>query len=180
MNLIPVSVPSQRESFQDIPACQAAASVSGKATGRPTRQNAKADLPTTKQPITPPPLNESLERFCLSFSCMSNPFRSLSATTQIPHDIALSPQPQNDPEKGGIALNHPIDGRHRDGSQSRLRLDGQFIGSVALTVDRTLSQPSHLFNGIEVSAVGRPMKIAGGDFDADCTEWFFRPLCLMG
>jgi hypothetical protein len=36
----------------------------------------------------------------------------------------------------GIASSHPVDGLHSDGSQSGLRLDGQFIGSVALsTVD---------------------------------------------
>jgi hypothetical protein len=47
-----------------------------------------------------------------------------------------------------------------DGSQSSLRLDREFLVSVALfTVDRTLSHPPHLFNGIEVSAIGRTMKI---------------------
>jgi hypothetical protein len=81
---------------------------------------------------------------------------------------------------GGIALNHLFDGRHRDRSQSRLRLDGQFIGSVALfTIGRTLSHHPHLFNGIEVSAVGRPTKKGAGRFDADYIMCFFRLLCLM-
>jgi hypothetical protein len=49
---------------------------------------------------------------------------------------ALSPQNQNGAETDGIALKHPADGLHRDGSQSRLRLDGEFLRSVALfTVD---------------------------------------------
>jgi hypothetical protein len=58
-----------------------------------------------------------------------------------------------------------------------LRLDGEFLGSVALfTVDRTLYHPPHLFNGIEVSAIRRPMKSGAGDCDADCIECLF---CLM-
>jgi hypothetical protein len=41
-----------------------------------------------------------------------------------------------------------------------LRLDGEFLGSVALvTIDQTLSHPPHLFNGIPVRAIGPPMKI---------------------
>jgi hypothetical protein len=139
----------------------------------------------------PAAFDESLKRFCLSFSCISHPLWSLSATTQVPHDIAASIQPkraiqalstqrQNGTETGGRYPNHPIDELNCDGSQSRFRLDGEFLGSVALfTVDRTLSHPPHLFNGIEVSAVGRPLAIGAGDCDADCIECFFRLLCSM-
>jgi hypothetical protein len=59
-------------------------------------------------------------------------------------------------------------------------LDGEFLGSVALfTVDRTLSRPPHLFNGIEVRVIGRPMKSGAGDCNADSIEWFLRLLCSM-
>jgi hypothetical protein len=87
------------------------------------------------------PFDKYLERFCLGFPCMDSHLRSLSATTRIPSDIAvsiqaLSPQRQNRTETGGIVLNYPVDGRHRDGNQSRLCLDGEFLGSVALfTID---------------------------------------------
>jgi hypothetical protein len=60
---------------------------------------------------------------------------------QIPHDTAmamkaLSHQNQNGAEMDGIALSHPVDGLNCDGSQSRLRLDGEFLGSIALfTID---------------------------------------------
>jgi hypothetical protein len=112
---------------------------------------------------------------------MSNPLRSLDATTQIHQDIAasiqaLSPQHQKGAETGGIAPNHHVDELHSDGSQSRLRLDGAFLASVALlTVDRTLSDPPDLFKGIEVSAIGRPIKTGAGDY----IECFFRLLCSM-
>jgi hypothetical protein len=60
----------------------------------------------------------------------------------------------------GIALNYLGEGRICDGSQSRLRLDGEFLGSAALfTVDRTLSHPPRPFNGIEVNTLGQSMKI---------------------
>jgi hypothetical protein len=42
-----VPVPSERQSSRDVPASQLAASGSGKATERPTRQNPEADLPRT-------------------------------------------------------------------------------------------------------------------------------------
>jgi hypothetical protein len=95
---------------------------------------------------------------------------------------ALSLQHQNGAQTGGRAPNHPIDRLHSDGSPNSFRLDGQFLASVALfTIDRTLSHPPHLFNGIEVSAIDWPMKIGAGDCDCDpdCIEGFFRLLCSM-
>jgi hypothetical protein len=91
MKVIHSCIPSEWESFQSIPACQAAASGSGKVTGRSTRQKTEADLPTTEQSITL--TSPNLERLCLDFSCRRNPFRSLQVKTQIPHDIAVSIQP---------------------------------------------------------------------------------------
>jgi hypothetical protein len=111
---------------------------------------------------------------------MSNPLRSLDATTQVLHDIAvsiqaLSPQRQNGSGTGGTAPNHPVDRLHCDGYQSSLRLDGEFLGSAALfTVDQNLSHPPHLFNGIEVRAVGRPMRMGIGHCDTECIQCFFR------
>jgi hypothetical protein len=116
---------------------------------------------------------------------MDNHIRSLYATTQIPHNIAvsiqaLSPQNQHGTETGGIAFNHPIDGLYYNGNSSCLRLDGEFLGSVGFfTVDRTISHSSQIFNGIEVMDVGRSVKIRPGDCDADCIESFFRLLCSM-
>jgi hypothetical protein len=93
---------------------------------------------------------------------------------------ALFFQRRNGAKAGGITIDYPVDGRHRDGNQSRLRLDGAFLGSVALfRIGRTLSHPSHQFTGIEISAIGGPMKIGAGDCDTECTECFFRLLCLM-
>jgi hypothetical protein len=72
---------------------------------------------------------------------MNNLFWSLDTTTQITHDIVmslqtLSPQNQNGTETGERAPSCPVDGLHPDGSKSRSRLDGEFLGSVALfTVD---------------------------------------------
>jgi hypothetical protein len=61
-----------------------------------------------------------------------------------------------------------------------LRLDGEFLGSVALfTIDRTLSHPPHLFNEIQVRAVGRPMKNGARDCDTDCIERFFRLIWFL-
>jgi hypothetical protein len=181
-----VSVPSERESSRDVPASQVAAHLSAKATKQSTRHTPEADLPRTERRITPGPFNESPERFCLGFSCIDNYIRSLYSTTQISHDIAvsiqaLSPQNQNGTETSGIALNHPIDGLHYNGNSSRLRLDGEFLENVGFfTVDRTISHPPHIFNGIEVMDVGRSVKIGPGDCDADCIESFFRLLCSMG
>jgi hypothetical protein len=131
-------------------------------------------------------LNESLERFCSGFSCISNPFRSLYVKPQIPHDIgvsiqALFPQRPKGAEAGGIARSHRVDGVHCDGITSSLPRAGEFLESVALfTADRNLSHPPHLSNGIEVSAIGRLMKIGPGDCDTDCIECFFHLLCSTG
>jgi hypothetical protein len=75
---------------------------------------------------------------------MSNRFRSLYATAEIPYDIAvsieaLSTQRQNTAETGGKAPNHIFDRLHCDGSQSSLCPEGEFLGRVALfMVDQTL------------------------------------------
>jgi hypothetical protein len=95
---------------------QAAISISGKATGRSTRHNTEANLLRTEKRITLALLpDESRERFCLGFLCMSNAFRSLHVTMQTTHDIAmaiqaLSPQRKNGRDRGGMAPNHPVDG----------------------------------------------------------------------
>jgi hypothetical protein len=85
--LIHISVPSERESFQSVPACQATASGSGEATERSIRQNTEADLQTTEQPIT------------LSFPQQTSgeilpaqsPLQSMSRVAD-PHDTAMAIQ----------------------------------------------------------------------------------------
>jgi hypothetical protein len=67
--------------------------------------------------------------------------------TQMPHGIAmaingLSLQRQNGAEKGAIDPNNPVDGIHSDGSQSGLRADVAFIGSISLfTMNRRFPIP---------------------------------------
>jgi hypothetical protein len=90
---------------------------------------------------------------------MSHRLRSPYATTQIPHDIllsiyALSRQNHSVAQTCGITLNDPLDVPHCHGSQGCFRLNGEFLGTIALsTADRTLSDPRHLFNGIEDCSV---------------------------
>jgi hypothetical protein len=80
---------------------------------------------------------------------------------------ALSPQNQKCAEMG-------------DSSQSRLRLDREFLGSIVLfSVDQTVFHSPHLFNGIAVRAFDRSIKIDGGGSDTDCIECFFHLVCLM-
>jgi hypothetical protein len=94
---------------------------------------------------------------------------------------ALPAQDQNDAETRGIALCHPIEERHRESSQSRLRLDGEFLGSAALfTVDSTFSHHPRLSNGIEIWDIGWPMKMSAGECDTHCIEYFFRLFWSMG
>jgi hypothetical protein len=81
---------------------------------------------------------------------------------------ALSTQRRNGAETDGIIPNDLADELHRDGSQSRLCLDGQFLGSVALFMtDQILSLPSHLFNWIEVRNLYEPKK----SVDELCSSW---------
>jgi hypothetical protein len=64
--------------------------------------------------------------------------------------------------------NSPVDEIHCDGSYSRLRPDGEFIGNVALcTVDQNFSLFPHQFNWIEVWAFGQQSRMSAGDCDAD-------------
>jgi hypothetical protein len=73
----------------------------------------------------------------------------------------LSPQHQNGARTDGRVPSPSIDGFHYDSISSRLHLEGQFLGSTALLkVDRTFFHSSHLFNGIEVRTIGRPMILA--------------------
>jgi hypothetical protein len=59
----------------------------------------------------------------------------------------------------GITPSELADELHRDGSQSRLCLDGQFLGSVALLMtDQTLFLPLHPFNWIGIRTLCKPKK----------------------
>jgi hypothetical protein len=136
-----------------------AASVSGKVTGRSTRQSTETDLPRTERRRTPGSPQPSLERFCVGFSPIDNPLRRWVEelpTIPLTDDIVMA-------AKAACAWT--------EGSSGILQCS---------RLIETLSHPPHLFNGTEVRAIGGPTKIGAGNCDADCIVCFFRPLCSMG